>query len=363
VKLAITHPYSWPDVRRGAERIVVETARSLAARGHAVTVFTSGWRPATERQDGFETVKYRRLFQDPYRHELSFALRVLPRLVTGRYEAVHSMMPLDAVAAVTSRRLGGHVVLYDEMGIPRREWWEQQRDGWARRELVRRVDVYACMSQYALEVLRTDWQCQGALLPGGVRIDDFEPSEAREEGPTILFSGLLDDPRKGVEDLLNAAVLLSRTRPDLKVWLSGPGDPSGILSRVPGAGYFTEHLPVGDPRIQSDRYGRAWVTCLPSVSESFGLVLIESLACGTPIVVVDDAAPPSLVTPDTGRVATPHDPESLAQALDAALTLSQQADTPRHCRVRAEQFDWDAAIAPLLEHLYRAGRETSWTRG
>lgn len=357
MKLAITHPYSWPDVRRGAERIVVETARALASRGHSVTVFTAGWQPVRERRDGVETIKFRRLFQDPYRHEVSFALRVLPRLVTGRYEAVHSMMPLDAVAAVASRRLGGHTVLYDEMGIPQRDWWQHQRDGWARRATVRRVDVYACMSQFALDVLHADWNRDGALLPGGVRVDDFAPAETRERVPTILFSGLLDDRRKGVEDLLKAAVILSRSRPDLKVWLSGPGDPTGILSRVPAAAALTEHLPVGDPGRQAERYGRAWVTCLPSVSESFGLVLIESLACGTPIVVVDDAAPPSLVTPGIGCVARPHDPESLARSLDDALALSQKTETPRLCRARAEQFDWDAAIAPLLESLYRSGRQ------
>lgn len=357
MKLAITHPYSWPDVRRGAERIVVETARALAARGHSVTVFTSGWQPAREHQEGVETIKIRRLFKDPYHHELSFAVRIFPRLAAGRYEAVHSMMALDALASVVSSRFGGHVVLYDEMGIPRRDWWQQQRDGWARRLIVPKVDVYACMSEFALEILRTDWGRKGALLPGGVRVEGFAPSENREQAPTVLFSGLLDDPRKGVEDLLNAAVILSRSQPDLRVWLSGPGDPRAILARVPGAADITEHLPVGDPSNQAERYGRAWVTCLPSVSESFGLVLIESLACGTPIVVVEDSAPPSLVTAETGRVAKPHDPDSLAQALDEAIGLARQTETSRRCRDRAQQFDWDTAIAPMLERLYLSGED------
>lgn len=359
MKLAITHPYSWPDVRRGAERIVVETSRALAARGHEVTVFTSGWQPVRDKQDGVETIKFRRRFQDPYRHELSFALRVLPRLAVGRFDAVHSMMPLDAVAAILSRGMGGHKVLYDEMGIPRRDWWQQQRDGWARRMTVRSADVYACMSQHALDALHADWDRKGALLPGGVRVGSFSPAAGRETAPTILFSGLLDDPRKGVEDLLRAAVIVSRTRPDVRVWLSGPGDPAGILDRVPEAGSIVEHLPVGEPTSQGERYGRAWVTCLPSVSESFGLVLIESLACGTPIVVVNDAAPPSLVTPGTGFVAEPHDPESLASALEEALALAEEDGTAQRCRTRAEEFDWDAAIAPLLETLYVSGHRSS----
>ena len=359
MKLAITHPYSWPDVRRGAERIVVETSRALAARGHEVTVFTSGWEPTRENRDGAQTIKFRRHFRDPYRHELSFALRVLPRLAAGRYDAVHAMMPLDALAAVASRGIAGHKVLYDEMGIPQRDWWEHQRDGWARRMIVRKADVYACMSQYALDALQTDWNRKGALLPGGVRVKSFSPATEREPAPTILFSGLLDDPRKGVEDLLRAAVILSRTRPKLKVWLSGPGDPGRILAKVPDAAAMVEHLPVGEPTSQAERYGRAWVTCLPSISESFGLVLIESLACGTPIVVVDDAAPPSLVTSGTGSVAKPHDPESLAAALDTGLTLAQEDGTPQRCRTRAERFDWDDAIAPLLESLYVSGNRSS----
>lgn len=357
MKLAITHPYSWPDVRRGAERIVVETARALAGRGHAVSVLTSGWEPSREHVEGVETIKLRRLFKDPYRHEVSFALRILPRLVAGRYEAVHAMMPLDGLAAIGTRAFGGHTVLYDEMGIPQRDWWQHQRDGWARRLVVRKVDVYACMSQFALDVLRADWGRDGVLLPGGVRVDSFAPAESREKVPTILFSGLLDDPRKGVEDLLEAATILSRGGRELKVWLSGPGDPSAILARVPGAADFTEHLPVGDPGSQSERYGRAWATCLPSVSESFGLVLIESLACGTPIVVVDDAAPPSLVTPDTGCIAQPHDPASLATQLERALTLALDPGTSDRCRARAERYDWDKAIAPLLEDLYASGQD------
>ena len=51
-------------------------------------------------------------------------------------------------------------------------------------------------------------------------------------------------------------------------------------------------LPLGDPEGLSSRYATAWVSALPSTGDSFGMVLIESLASGTPIVVSDDGAPP-----------------------------------------------------------------------
>jgi hypothetical protein len=78
VKLAVTHPYSWPDVRRGAERIIVETARALAARGHAVTIFTAGSEASRRVEDGVTTVTFKRQWADPARHERWFGLRVLP---------------------------------------------------------------------------------------------------------------------------------------------------------------------------------------------------------------------------------------------------------------------------------------------
>src|SRR5207244_5414092 len=90
MKVAITHPYSWPEVRRGAERIMVETGRALAARGHEVTVFTAGGAPGRDRHGGITTVRYRRVFVTPQRHERWFGWRVFPDLVRGRFDAVHS---------------------------------------------------------------------------------------------------------------------------------------------------------------------------------------------------------------------------------------------------------------------------------
>jgi len=99
MRLAITHAYSWPEVRRGAERIIDELSRALAERGHEVTVFTSGWRTATAGGDGVQTVRVRRLFRSEARHELDFGRRLTPRLLTGpTFDAVHSLGPPDAVA-------------------------------------------------------------------------------------------------------------------------------------------------------------------------------------------------------------------------------------------------------------------------
>ena len=83
MRIAITHPYSWPEVRRGAERIIVETARALARAGpRRVTILTSGTVDVGRRaDDGVTTVKVRRRLDDRERHELWFGARIVPLLL------------------------------------------------------------------------------------------------------------------------------------------------------------------------------------------------------------------------------------------------------------------------------------------
>lgn len=354
MRVALTHPYSWPAVRRGAERITVETATALAARGHVVTLFTAGEAGGRTTEHGFVTVRFTRRHADAARHERWFGRRLLPVLAAGRFDVVHSLMPHDAVAAIRTARVARHRTVYEDMGIPDEAWWRGDPAEAARRRIVRDVDVYGCMSRHALAKLRQGFGRTGELIPGGVRLAEFRPAPARESQPTLLFSGVLDEPRKGVALLLDAAGRLAAEVPDLRVWLSGPGDAASRLAAAPvAARERTEVLPLGTPQDQAERYAAAWATVLPSTDESFGMVLVESLAAGTPIVVADHAAPPELVGPGTGAVCRAGDAESLAACLADALRLAADPSTAARCRASVAHLDWDDGLAPLLEGLYR----------
>jgi phosphatidylinositol alpha-mannosyltransferase len=288
-------------------------------------------------------------------HEQWFGWRVAPHLARGRFDATHAFMPHDAVAAIRTRRLGGHRTLYDEMGVP---WlvWHKLRDERARQRVARDVDVYGCMSQYALDALHANSDREGVRIPGGVRLGAFQPAVAREPVPTLLFSGAFDVPFKGVASLLEALALAAAKEPDVQLWLSGPGDGTALLAAAPAAARErTTILPLGEPGDQAGRYARAWATVLPSQRESFGMVMLESLACGTPIVTTDHGAPQELVTPATGAVSAAGDAASLADALVRAIALARRPETAAACRESATPYDWDDGIAPLLEKLYADG--------
>ena len=358
MRIALTHAYSWPEVRRGAERFLPGLAAALARRGHHVVHYSSAWDPFDEERDGVRTRRLRRRFEEPNRHELDFGVRLLPRLAAATFDVVHSLGRHDAVASIRASRLHPRRrTVITDLGLPNPGWWAEQgrREARAAAKVVRDVDVYSCMSRCAADYLARNYgRHDGVVVPGGVDLEAFHPAEARAPNPTILFSGAIGEARKGVPVLLEALPTIAEAEPEVELWLSGPGDPEPMLAAAPpGARERTRALGLGEAEGQSDRYGRAWITCLPSTHDSFGMALVESLACGTPVVATTHSAPKEVIEPGvTGELCEPHDPVGLAAACVRAFALARRAGIADACRSSAEAFDWDRGLAPLVEGLY-----------
>jgi glycosyltransferase involved in cell wall biosynthesis len=363
VRIALTHAFSSPEVRRGAERFVPGLAAALRRRGHEVTHLTAAWRPSRTVESGVDTLRIKRLFGDDYRHEADFGLRILPRLIARRYDAVHSLGRHDALASIRAARLrrDGRTTMITDLGLPDPMWWAQQgrREARAAAKVVAGIELYSLMSRTGVEYLARNYgRTDGVVVPGGVDLGQFRPAAQREARPTILFSGAIAEPRKGVPLLLEALPLIARDEPEVQLWLSGPGDAEPFLAAAPeGSRERVRLLGLGDADAQYERYGRAWITALPSTHDSFGMALIESLACGTPLVATTHSAPKELIDVGvTGELCDPGDPEGLAQACLRAFTLTRRSSTVAACRAAAEPFDWDGGLAPLCERLYERSR-------
>ena len=89
---------------------------------------------------------------------------------------------------------------------------------------------------------------------------------------------------------------------------------------------------------------------LPSFGEAFGLVLVESLACGTPVVGAAAGAIPEVIDrPEIGRTFAPFTAEALAEALLGALELADDRATVAACRERAEDFSAERFVERHVE--------------
>ncbi len=180
--------------------------------------------------------------------------------------------------------------------------------------------------------------------------DLLSRNPARAERFTVLFAGR-HYRRKRIELLLGAAALLRERVPGLAVRIVGSGPCTPDLHRLAHRLHLEETVMwLGDVSrpVLAAEYNRADVFCLPSVQEGFGIVLLEAMAAGKPIVAARAAAIPE-VAPHTMLV----DPESAA-ALAEGIEQLYRSPGAREEQVLAgaswvEQFDAPRMAALFLE--------------
>lgn len=362
MRVALVHPYSWPQVRRGGERYLADLARWLVEAGHEVDVLTGGSGGVRE-QDGARVVPVPlRVPHRLARHGVTaldtFGASVLPVLARERYDVVHSLVPSGGLAAVATLRPSVYTVLgHPSPANPPVRAWSRRLFSTA----VRAVRVPVALSRSAADGVEGLTGRRPLELPPGVRTADFAPRlEPRTGPPRLLFPAFAGDPRKRLVGLLRAMPAVLAALPDARLVLGGGGDPSPAFDALePGLRRevepVVEDLGEGALGDLPDRYRAATVSVLPSLDEAFGLVLVESLACGTPVVCSRSGGMPEIVTSDVGRVAPPDDPAALAAAVVAAVALAAEPEVPARCSRHARAWDW-AAVGPRHELTYaRAG--------
>lgn len=358
-RVLLTHVYGWPEVRRGAERYLHELAGGLRRAGHEPRIVVTSPQPGhdTVRDVPVQRVKRRlglsRRYGE-YADQVAFAAQTFPRGLSSRVDVWHAMSSGDSAAAALAGKLRpGLRTVVTEMGIPDHDYRMSRPDRRWFTYAVRHVDEFVCLSQPAADALQAGFGRRAHVIGAGVELATFRPAAARADRPTLLFPGSLSEPRKNAVLFLEAVGLLRRDGNEVEVWLVGPGTLPTELTALAREGLESVSIHrTADTDELPDLYARAWVTALPSVSEVFGLVVLESLASGTPAVVLDDGLGPSLLVDDSsGRRSRP-DSRSLADALLSAVELARTPATVDACRGRAADYDWDTVVVPQVLAVY-----------
>lgn len=356
MRVALLNPTFWPETRRGSERVARDLASGLIERGHGVELITSHrGRPRRTVEDGLEVVRVwrppegrlrRRLYEANVSH-VPLSELVLRR---DRPDVAHALHHTDALAAVRWSRASGRPAVWWCMGILTR----QGLAGWRwRLPIMRRVLAGAAavctLSAAADESFRRWLGVETRVIPPGVDLDAFTPGGERAASPTVFCAADPNEPRKRVGDLLEAASLLRERRPGLTLELARPASPA-VGARLEAAG--ARLVDVDNTVRMRDALRRARVAVLPSVEEAFGLVLLEAMACGTPVVGRDSGGVPELIDrPEVGRLFD-GGPEELARALDEVLDMAGDPATAGACREQAARFSAEATCDRVLA-LYR----------
>ena len=354
------------DTPNGMQRVAAETARHLVRQGHDVTILTlrRHLEPAREDRDGVRVVRYdgpgsavgdaiagfralrdlhaRRPIDVLHAHFAYCALGPLAASVgrMARVRTYHGAWNLEAIAerpALPSDRF--------RYGV---EWTG-----------LRTADRVIVLSDYArAQIVRSFGVDDDRIdrIPGGVDLAGFAPTEQRgsyrrtfnlePDGFVIACVGRLVK-RKGFDRLIAALPAILQAIPHAVLLIGGDGAERpaleaqiarlGLGARVRLLGYLGETLP--------DLYRGADVVVVPSLSlETFGLVTVEALAAGTPVIGMPTGATPEILRElDPRLIARSTTSEALADAVVRFARAQSDADEMKtRLKAFASRYSWSS---------------------
>jgi glycosyltransferase involved in cell wall biosynthesis len=366
----------------GIPRLVTTMTRALARRGHHVTVCTTDVRDSRTRASS--TVRNAhgvdvRMFpnvSNAIAYHLQFftpiGLRRYLRRSSATFDVahLHACHNLPGVVAASELTRAGVPYVVSPNGtahpLERRVRAKQLFALTAGRSMLPRAARVVAVSPSEVMQLRGMGVERSAIAEIANPVDEAEFDRAVDgdgyrrriglgNDPVVLFLGKLT-PRKGVDDLVRAFASVVDPRAKLIVAGNDMGAGASIAALIQrlrlDARVIRPGLLTGSDRL--DALGAADVVVYPSRDEIFGLVPLEALLAGTPVIVCNDSGCGEVISSTGGGlIVPPGDPNTLRGAIEAVLAnLEEWRRRARHAACDVRRRFGSQVICDRLESLY-----------
>ena len=351
--LAIVCPFSWT-VPGGVQTHVAGLARHMRRQGWDVDVLA----PADHHVEdpGFRSLGRTIAFRDNgsiTRVALgpAAAARTIRIIRERGYDLVHlhePMTPATCLTALVTARVP--IVGTFHTAAPSRRWY--RLFGPLLRQAAPRLHARIAVSEPAHRFVSSAFPGGYSIIPNAIETATYAPN-GYVRGDRLVFLGR-PDPRKGLNVLLDALALLDPV-PDVDLIGVRPRDLGRRVWRRPRR--VTRSLHAHGRVTAAERrrlLGEGAVLCAPSLGrESFGLVLLEGMAAGIPVVASHIPAYERVLPPDCGSLVPPGDPRALADALSRLFADSSLRRRPASpSRREAAGYDW-SVVGEQVTDVYR----------
>ena len=393
MKIAMLSVHSCPLGKLGSKNTggmsvyIRELARELARRDHTVDVYTRAHESLHDHIVEFghnariihlkagEGEEIEKLAIYPHLADFARDLENFRKRNGLHYDLIHSHYWLSGRAGKWIQRWWNipHVTMFHTVGAVKNAIavgeHEPELRLEAEKELVKDCHRIIASTAQEKEDLTYYYSCPEtvSIIPCGVNLDIFRPIDKaralRHLGLTgeeiILFVGRID-PLKGIKNLLIAMSYLKRRRLRLVI-IGGDEQSQPEVQKLKG---LARELQIQDSvtfhglvkqEILPYFYSAADLCVIPSYYESFGMVALESLACGTPVVAAKVGCLESVIQQgQTGYVVMDNAPRRLAEKVALFLTQPNEGRTsPETIRASITRFSW-SNIADAIIGEYRA---------
>ena len=353
LRIGMVSPYSLT-IPGGVQQQVLGLARSLRALGHEVRVLGPCDGPPP---DPFVTPLGNSLptavngSVAPLAPDASAALRTIRALNDEAFDVLHVHEPLVPGPSLTSLlvKLAPVVATFHSAGESGAYKAFSRQLKW----IASRIDIRVAVSKDAVELAHRYIGGDYEILFNGIELGMYENVPQRNRENSIFFCGR-HEPRKGLSVLLQAHQGLPH---DVKLWIASDGPETEELKSKFPADERIEWLGRISDEEKLDRLSRAAAFCAPSLrGESFGIVLLEAMAAGTPVVACDIDGYRNVATHgENALLVPPGDSDALASSLARIVVDSRLATSLTEAgRQHAQSFSMDALALRYVDMYQRA---------
>lgn len=365
MRIGIVCPYSW-DIPGGVSAHVADLAEALIRMGHYVSVLAPAEFDELLPSYVVSTGKPRAVKYNGSVARLSFgpiAARKVSRWIEdGEFDVLHVHEPLaPSLSVLACWAAKGPIVAtwHSSMDKSRMMLTLSKLAQTAMEKVSARIAV----SEAARATLIKHVGGDAVVIPNGVDVSAFTNAKPMfgwpGENQSIVFLGRGDEPRKGLAVLMQAYPEIRRTHPNVRLLIAGPGEPAEnlkSLSRDDRASVTV--LGMVAPQDKASVLASGTIYVAPNTGgESFGIVLLEAMASGTPVVASDLDAFERVL--DNGRAGVTFENENSA---DLAMVVSELLNDPQRRtdlatqgKLRAAEFDW-SVVAERIVDVYESIR-------
>jgi phosphatidylinositol alpha-mannosyltransferase len=365
MKIGIVCPYSW-DIPGGVSAHVADLAEALIRMGHEVSVLAPAEFDELLPDYVVSTGKPRAVKYNGSVARLSFgpiaARKVSKWIEDGEFDVLHVHEPLaPSLSVLACWAAKGPIVAtwHSSMDKSRMMLTLSKLAQTAMEKVSARIAV----SEAARATLIKHVGGDAVVIPNGVDISTFTNAKPMFGWPganqSIVFLGRGDEPRKGLSVLVEAYPEIRRQHPQVRLLIAGPGEPDDTLKKLSREDRASVTvLGMVAPQDKASVLASGTIYVAPNTGgESFGIVLLEAMASGTPVVASDLEAFKRVL--DNGKAGITFENENsqdLATVVSNLLSDSvRRTELSAQGKLRAAEFDW-SVVAERIVDVYESIR-------
>jgi len=360
-RIGMVCPYGW-DTPGGVQTHIRELTEHLITEGHHVSVLSPVSDDSLEIED--YVVNAGKPISIPINGSVARVLfgpiassRAKQWIASGDFDLMHLHEPaIPSLSLLACSAAEGPIVGTFHVSTPKKK--AIYAIGPILEPIVEKLTARIAVSELARSTLKDHFETDAVVIPNGIDGQKYANAQVSSEysGPnTIGFMGRFEEPRKGLQVLIDSLAIVARFIPDVRYLIAGPGDSEEFMKKLnPQLRSRITFLGRLSDKQKESFLKSVEIYVAPNTGgESFGIILTEALSAGTAVIASDIPAFKAVL--ENGEVGDLFKNEDSADLAKAIVGLLRDDDRRKKLasdgKLSAQKYDWQV-VAEQIESVY-----------